>query len=70
MNCSECNYACKRGTHSMYGMSADCDLVCTFDTKKDMYVNRHKVCKHFKEKGSPIDWSVKRRREYSVEEAQ
>lgn len=71
MNCSECNYSCDRNTfgYSAYGISADCNLTCMYDVKREMYVNGGMTCKHFAEKGTPIDWSVKRKREYLVERA-
>lgn len=65
-NCSDCNYSCPRGSHSLYGISADCDLVCTYE-EKEMYVNARKVCKHFTVKGTRVNWNEKRKRIYPVE---
>ena len=68
MNCSKCKYSCKRerNTYSVHGMSADCDLVCYYDTKAEIYVGSHMTCNHFSDDGN-INWSERRRREYPVE---
>lgn len=71
MNCSECKYSCNReiNNYSHYGISADCNLICMYDIKREIYVSGRMVCKHFCEKGTPINWNEKRRREYPVERA-
>lgn len=69
-NCSKCKYSCKRenDTYSVNGMSADCDLICTYDTKTEVYVGGHMVCGHFDKKGNGgINWSERRKRTFPIE---
>ena len=67
-NCSSCKYSCERdwGNYSPYGMSADCDLTCMYDSKTEMYVNNKMICKHY-DTSKGWDWSKRRKREYPIE---
>lgn len=68
-SCDGCKYSCEREwrNYSQYGMSADCDMTCSYDTKTEVYVSKYMVCGHFEEKGTPINWSERRKRTYPVE---
>ena len=67
MNCSECKYSYERerNNYSPYGMSADCNLTCYYDTKTETYVNSGMVCDHFSNQGG-INWNERRKREYPI----